>query len=249
MEVLIAEDHADMLELYARVTRADGHDVTTCQDGAAVLAALSRRRFGLLILDLRMPIISGFEVCRRMRAAGDHTPVLALTGLRTEEAELEALDAGADDYVVKPCSIDKLRARTRALLRRASLRSSTRWRLGKWEIDLETGVASALDPQVILHPAPVLTPLELRLLRFFSDRAGTIIPREELIAACWRGERTTSDNALAAVSMRLRRKLRGAGVTLRAVRNRGLMLSIHATTPTTRRPPARREPLVRRPVA
>lgn len=233
MEILIAEDDPEMLAIYARIMRAEGHTVTTCQDGADALALLSERRFDLIVLDLKMPVVSGFDVCRHIRSAGDATPVLALTGMMTEQAELEALGSGADDYVTKPCSIDRLLARTHALLRRAELRTPTRWKLGSWEIDLETGVASSTDPQVTLHPAPVLTPLELRLLRCLSDRAGVVVPRDELLSVCWRGER--SDNALAAVAMRLRKKLRGSGVSLRAVRHRGLMLYVHATGPTARR--------------
>ncbi|NUP06102.1 MAG: response regulator transcription factor [Polyangiaceae bacterium] len=226
--LLIAEDHEQTLEFYARVARSDGLDVVACTDGGQALATWSSQRFDLVVLDLKLPILSGFDVCRRMRARGDQTPVMALTGMTSESAELEALAAGADDYVIKPCSFDRFRARVRALLRRSGYGPRRRWRLGPWIVDEASGTAIVPSKLVGEPPTSVvaLSGLELRLLAFLSARAGEVVSREQLLSACWAGEKPVTDNALAAVAARLRRKLECPGLTIRALRGRGLMLEV-----------------------
>ncbi len=220
MQVLIAEDHPEMLEFYARVVRADGHDVATCLDGEAALHSLAERRFDLVVLDLRMPVVDGFAVCRRMRESGDRTPVLALTGLTSEEAQLEAFEAGADDFVTKPCSYDVLRARVRAILRRTAY-SSASIRLGRWQLDRDA--LTAFVPGAPGAPKCRFSPVEMRVLSALLERIGTVVPRSELRTICWNDD--VCDDALSAVLVRLRQKLKGSGVTVSAIRRKGILLA------------------------
>jgi two-component system, OmpR family, response regulator MprA len=219
MRVLVAEDHPEMLEFYSRVIRSDGHDVSGCLDGGAALDTLASSRFDLVVLDLRMPVVDGYAVCRKMRAAGDHTPVLALTGLTSEPAQLEAFSAGADDFVSKPCSYELLLARVRAILRRTG-RSSVA-SLGRWQLNRENLTAFLPDDPATTRQS--FSSIEMRVLWRLLTHVGTAVSREDLLATCWSG-RPVSDNALAAVAARLRQKLTGSGLTITAVRNRGLML-------------------------
>lgn len=222
MNVLIAEDHPEMLEFYARVVRSDGHDVATCLDGGAALETLARRPFDLIVLDLRMPVVDGFDVCRRLRQSGNRTPILALTGLTSEEAQIEAFEAGADDFVTKPCSYDVLKARVRAMLRRAAINAPIR--LGRWQLDRDAH--RAFDPDRPGDPVARFSPAEMRVLTVLLDRRGSVISRDDLLALCWKNEKRplVSDNALSAVSRRLRQKLAGSGVRARTCRGTGLVL-------------------------
>ncbi len=222
MQVLIAEDHPEMLEFYARVVRSDGHDVATCLDGGEALETLSKRRFDLVVLDLRMPVVDGFDVCRKLRRSGDRTPILALTGLTTEQAQIEAFEAGADDFVMKPCSYDLLKARVRAMLRRAAINSTAR--LGKWQLDRDA--LTAFLPDQPASPTARFSPVEMRVLCALLERLGAVIPRDDLLAICWKNEKRplVSDNALSVVARRLRQKLWGSGLRVRTSRGEGLVL-------------------------
>lgn len=206
-----------MLVVYADVLRSDGHDVSTCLDGGAALDSLSRRRFDLVVLDLRMPIVDGFSVCRTMRAAGDRTPVIALTGLSSDAAQLEAFEAGVDDFVMKPCSLDVLLARVRAILRRTASQGSMR--LGRWLVDRDS--STAFLPGDRSTPVRLFTSIEMRVLWLLLERSGGLVSRDEIRSTCWSG-REVSDNALSAVAVRLRQKIRGSGMTIVRSRGRGL---------------------------
>jgi two-component system response regulator MprA len=217
MQLLVAEDQPEILAVYADLFRSDGHHVSTCLDGGAALDSLSRRRFDLVVLDLRMPVVDGFSVCRTMRAGGDRTPVLALTGLSSDAAQLEAFEAGADDFVMKPCSLDVLLARVRAILRRTAAQGSMR--LGRWHVDRDS--STAFLPGDRAEPVRVFTSVEMRVLWLLLERSGTLVTRDEIMSACWFG-REVSDNALSAVAVRLRQKIKGSGMTIASLRGKGL---------------------------
>src|SRR6516165_7280619 len=121
MRILVIEDERAVRDALERVLRTDGYEVEVAEDGNQALAALSRTTPDALVLDVVLPGIDGLEVCRRLRAAGEHVPVLMVTALDAVADRVAGLDAGADDYLDKPFSIEELRARMRALLRRAGL--------------------------------------------------------------------------------------------------------------------------------
>src|SRR6185503_20054455 len=119
MQILVVDDEPAVLNSLDRALRLEGYKVELAADRAEALGALADGSPDALVLDLMMPRVDGFEVCRRMRAAGDRTPVLVLTARDGVSDRVKGLDAGADDYLVKPFALDELLARLRALLRRS----------------------------------------------------------------------------------------------------------------------------------
>src|SRR5215204_6991931 len=118
MRILVVDDEPAVREAVDRALRLDGHEVALAHDGRAALDAVAARPPDAVVLDLLMPRVDGLELCRRMRCGGDRTPVLMLTARDAVADRVEGLDAGADDYLVKPFALEELRARVRALLRR-----------------------------------------------------------------------------------------------------------------------------------
>src|SRR5260221_1188153 len=116
--VLVVDDDPDVREAVETALELEGHSVMTAADGLAALRRLGLAEFDAVVLDVLMPNLDGFEVCRRLRAAGNRTPVLILTARDSEEDTIRGLDIGADDYLVKPFALGELLARVRALLRR-----------------------------------------------------------------------------------------------------------------------------------
>ena len=171
VRILVVDDEPSLREALRRALALDGHAVETADDGAQALSRLGSDQVDAIVLDVLMPQLDGLEVCRRLRAAGDRTPVLMLTARDALADRVEGLDAGADDYLVKPFALAELRARLRALLRRAlpddglgplryadlSLDAST-WevRRGGARIEL-TRTEFALLELFLRHPRQVLT--------------------------------------------------------------------------------------------
>src|ERR1700680_3955994 len=116
--VLVVDDDPDVREAVVTALELEGHSVATEADGLAALKRLAQAEFDAVVLDVLMPNLDGFEVCRRLRASGNRTPVLILTARDSEEDTIRGLDLGADDYLVKPFALGELLARVRALLRR-----------------------------------------------------------------------------------------------------------------------------------
>ncbi len=116
--VLVVDDEPAVREALVRALALEGHTVIPATDGQEALDLLAEQRVDLILLDVSMPRIDGLEACRRLRAAGDHTPVLMITARDAVSERVAGLDAGADDYLVKPFALAELRARVRALLRR-----------------------------------------------------------------------------------------------------------------------------------
>ena len=120
MRILVVDDEPAVRDAVDRALRLEGYDTELAADGAQALDALAVRAPDALVLDVLMPCVDGLEVCRRLRAAGDRTPVLVLTARDAVPDRVRGLDAGADDYLVKPFALEELLARLRALLRRSS---------------------------------------------------------------------------------------------------------------------------------
>ena len=180
-KVLVVEDDPGILRTVADNLRFEQYDVVTATDGEAAYAVLQAEHPDLIVLDLMLPRLNGFELCRRMRDQDIHVPVLMLTARGEEADRIRGLDLGGDDYVSKPFSLPELMARVRALLRRASAASGAPavLRFGQVEIDFRRY-------EVHRQGRPVeMTRKEFALLKFLASREDTVVTRDELLNKVW----------------------------------------------------------------
>jgi len=218
--ILVVEDDRALVGMIAALLGEDGHEIVTAYDGETALRRHAEESPDLVILDRKLPKISGDEVCKRIRASST-TPILMLTGERGADERAKLLDLGADDYLEKPFSGRELRSRVRALLRRATSAASkqTATSVGRLRVDPKTHVAS-VDEQAL-----DLTPTEFRLLTALITRPGEVLERRALLRAGWPEERDPDPEWLKAHLARLRSKLDAAGApTLANVRGVGYRL-------------------------
>jgi two-component system response regulator MprA len=200
-KVLIAEDDPAVRKAVQRVLELENYEVTAVNDGQAALEALSKYRFDLAVLDVMMPFADGLTVCREARHRGVLTPILLLTARVEVGDRVAGLDAGADDYLVKPFVIDELLARCRALLRRSAPSASTSvLRVGDLTLNSLSREVKRGDREL------VLTKTEFDLLELLMQRPSTVITREQIYEAIWGYDFETSSKSLDVYIGYLRRK-------------------------------------------
>jgi DNA-binding response OmpR family regulator len=216
MRLLLVEDDPHLGDGLMVGLRQQGYAVDWVKDGVAAELALATEPFDLVVLDLGLPRRSGLEVLRRLRAQGKATPVLILTARDATADKVAGLDAGADDYVVKPVDLDELAARVRALTRRAAGRAQPVLRHGELELD-------PAAHQVRLAGQPLeLSPREFALLATLLENAGRVLTRSQLEASLYGWHDEPESNVLEVHIHHLRRKLgtdliktlRGIGYTI-----------------------------------
>jgi two-component system response regulator MprA len=208
VRALVVDDDPELRAALTRALRLDGYDVTAVSNGLKALEAMPEAAPDVLVLDLMMPYVGGLEVCRRLRAKGDRTPILVLTARDEVGDRVAGLDAGADDYLVKPFALDELRARLRALLRRARPPS-----------DDERGPVTladlSLDPESreVRRDARAidLTRTEFALLELLLRNAGRVLTRDVIMDRVWGYEIEPSSNSLEVFIGYLRRKTEAGG--------------------------------------
>lgn len=207
--ILIVDDDRAMVGMVAALLGGEGYDLITAYDGEGALRRHADESPDLVILDRRLPRLSGDEVCRRIREASD-TPILMLTGERGTDQRAKLLDLGADDYLEKPFGRTELLARVRALLRRAATprRAAPAGRIGPLEVDV------AAHRATVRGTVLALTPIEFSLLAVLAGRPGEVVARRALLRAAWPDEREPDPEWLKAHLARLRTKLEGAGAPL-----------------------------------
>ena len=189
MKVLVADDDPDLRELIAFTLTQAGYLVVKAADGALAVRGFAEQAPDLVVLDINMPGLSGFQVCEAIRASSS-VPVMMLTVRGEEEDLVRALELGADDYLTKPFSPRTLLARVKALLRRAGMESSAPLAAGRIALDLGEHTVR------IGNGAPVrLTKLELRLLQMLLTNAGRPVSSDRLLAQVW-GHRSGGDRQL-----------------------------------------------------
>jgi DNA-binding response OmpR family regulator len=218
--VLVVDDEPAMVGMVAALLGQEGYEIVTAYDGEAALRRYGEELPDLVILDRRLPKLSGDDVCRRIRAAGS-TPILMLTGEKGSEERARLLDLGADDYLEKPFASRELSARVRALLRRAvpGARARPAASVGALTVDPRSHQAT------VAGEALDLTPTEFRLLAALAARPGEVIDRRSLLRAGWPDERDPDPEWLKAHLARLRAKLlEGGGPELVNVRGVGYRL-------------------------
>jgi two-component system response regulator MprA len=222
-KVLIAEDDPAVRKAVQRVLELENYEVTAVNDGQTALEALSKSRFDLAVLDVMMPFADGLTVCREARHRGVLTPILLLTARVEVGDRVAGLDAGADDYLVKPFVIDELLARCRALLRRSAPSASTSvLRVGDLTLNSLSREVKRGEREL------VLTKTEFDLLELLMQRPNTVVTREQIYEAIWGYDFETSSKSLDVYIGYLRRKteengesrivytVRGVGYTVKA---------------------------------
>jgi two-component system response regulator MprA len=222
-KVLIAEDDSSVRKAVQRVLELENYQVTAVNDGQAALEALSKSRFDLAVLDVMMPFADGLTVCKEARHRGIDVPILLLTARVEVGDRVAGLDAGADDYLVKPFVVDELLARCRALLRRnAAASSATILRVGDLTLNTLSREVHRGEREIML------TKTEFDLLELLMQQPGTVISRETIYEAIWGYNFETNSKSLDVYIGYLRRKteegtesrvvytVRGVGYTVKA---------------------------------
>ena len=199
--ILIVEDEPDLVLSLEEDLRRQGHETQVARDGAEGLRVGKEGSWDLILLDIMLPKMDGFDVCSELRRAGIRTPIIMLTA-RTQEAEKElGLDSGADDYVTKPFGLRELRARIRAQLRRSVRETGRTCRFGDCEVDFERA-------ELRRDGRPVeITPQELRLLSVFLRNRGRVLSRDHLIDLAWERGAAITDRAVDTHVFNLRKKI------------------------------------------
>ena len=202
--ILLVDDEPAIVDAVGYSLRAEGYDVTTAADGETALIEALAGEYDLVVLDLRLPRLSGLEVGRRLREASD-VPILMLSAKDAEVDRVLGLESGADDYVTKPFSMAELVSRVRSILRRRALDRHglprTALRVGGVAIDLRSHEVS-----VDGRPVP-LTPSEYRLLTLLAGEPGRVFRRSELMHHLWSSEYAAAQRACDIHISNLRRKI------------------------------------------
>jgi two-component system, OmpR family, response regulator PrrA len=203
--VLVVDDDAAILRSLGRGLRLNGYAVSLAEDGESALAHLAARAADVIVLDVSMPGLSGIEVCRRLRADGDDVPVLMLSALDEVDDRVAGLQAGADDYLVKPFALQELLLRLQALLRRRPAAPGGPVRAGDLVLD-------PLSREVSYAGAPVrLTRREFELLEVLARNAGMVLTRDQLLDRVWGYDFDVRSDAVDTFVSYLRRKLEAGG--------------------------------------
>lgn len=220
MKLLIVEDEARMADLLRKGLTEEGHTATCAADGAEGLALAKSYEFDVIILDVMMPKLNGYELAKRLRAEKVRTPILMLTARDAVPDIVKGLDLGADDYMTKPFSFDELVARLRAVKRRALAAEDTSLRIADLVLDPASREVLRGDRRV------TLTRTEYNLLERLMYRAGKVVPRQALIEAVWGFDREIEENTLDVFMRLLRNKIDAPGrpKLIHTVRGVGYMI-------------------------
>jgi len=218
MRILLVEDTRDVGEaIVARLSRI-GHAVDWQLDGTAGMEVLGSTAYDLVILDVMLPGMDGFSILSHLRARGSTTPVLILTARSRVEDRVDALDIGADDYLVKPFDFRELEARVRALIRRNGGEATNVLRCGDISIDRLTRMVRVGACEVHLKRR------ELTLLEILSSRPGRVFGKDELLDRMFGHDEAPGPNAVELYVGRLRRKIEGARAQIVTVRGFGYQM-------------------------
>lgn len=212
--MLVVDDEPLLAGLVARHLQREGYETETAADGIAALSAASTRSFDLAIVDVNMPGMTGFELCRRLKQHDEQIKVLMLTARNAIDDRVHGLDSGADDYLIKPFDFAELFARLRVLTRRdASLR--LRLTAGDLTLAVDRGTVAVGGEEVLLSRR------EFDLLKTLVQRLGSTVARSELLAEVWGSEHFQS-NVVDQYVGYVRRKLEAAGSDAQIVTERGV---------------------------
>ena len=228
MRILVVDDDRAILKLITRVLRDESYAVDTASTGEEARTLALVNEYDGIILDLQLGDRHGFEILQELRRNGRPTPVLLYSGRADTESIVRGLDAGADDYVVKPVSNEELRARVRTLIRRGagSSRVGEQTRAGNLTLNRLTRRVTCNGEDVSL------TSMELKLLEHLMLRTGETVTRSELHDKVWDMHFDPSSNVIDAHVARLRKKLQKAGASATITTRRGMGFVLDSVTPS-----------------
>jgi two-component system, OmpR family, response regulator MprA len=223
MRILVVDDEPAVRAALERALALERYEVELAEDGGQALERLAASPPDAIVLDVAMPVLDGLEVCRRLRAAGDRTPVLMLTARDAVDDRVAGLDAGADDYLVKPFALKELKARLRALLRRAEAPEEEDGSLLRYaDLTLDRGAWEAKRGTRKLE----LSRTEFQLLALFLEHPKQVLTRSQIFERVWGYDFGSSSNSLGVYMGYLRRKTEEGGEPrlLHTVRGVGYVL-------------------------
>jgi DNA-binding response OmpR family regulator len=225
MKILLVEDDTELAATLAEALVDQNYSVDTATDGEQALARARRESFDLLLLDVMLPRLDGINLCQKLRDDRNNVPILIMTACGSSAEQISGLDAGADDYVLKPVQLPVLLARIRALLRRNSHYpnpNASALNFGNIAINAETGIAYYSNLEL------TLTRKEFNLLELLVCFGDRIVKREEIVQKVWTKEQNPSDDTIRSHIKSLRQKLKSAGAPedlIETVHGRGFRLN------------------------
>lgn len=228
MQILLVDDEIELTDPLSRVLTREGYGVDVAYDGAAGSQMAVQGSYNLLILDWMLPFKTGLEICQQLRRTGQTTPVLFLTAKDTVNDRVQGLDAGADDYLVKPFELRELLARVRALLRRSAAVAIAAASVGEIPYPMGSGNELSVHASPLLRVADLeldcenqlayrqgrmieLSEKESQLLEYFMRHAGQLLTHMQIHQHLWKNGDQPSSNVLAALIRLLRRKIEATG--------------------------------------
>ncbi len=218
MRLLVVEDDKILAEgLQAALTQA-GYAVDHAANGETANAFLQQTAYDLVVLDLGLPKLDGFEVLKRLRSRGDSAAVMILTAQDAIESRVKGLDLGADDYLIKPINLIELEARVRALIRRGKMGVNTSLQCGDLIFNAADKTASCGDQDLLLSTR------ELALLEILMHKKNKVVSKEQVLESLCNWDDELGDNAVEVYIHRLRKKIVPANVQIRTVRGLGYLL-------------------------
>ena len=218
MRILIVEDDLILADGLKSSLTQSGYAVDLMTSGLDADGVLAYQTFDLVLLDLGLPTLSGFEVLKRLRARGNKTPVLILTANDDIDNRVKGLDLGADDYLSKPFNLAELEARLRALIRRGQAGGSAMISVGKLQLDT-TSRAATYNSASLNFSARELAVLEILMLK-----VGKVVNKEQMLEKLCNFDEDISDNALEVYLHRVRKKLDHSDISIRTIRGLGYLL-------------------------
>jgi len=218
VRILLVEDDPMLSAAVARALRQSAHVVETVASGDDADQCLASNEYDLVLLDVGLPVLDGFEVLRRLRQRRNAVPVLILTVRDVPEDLVKGLDLGADDYLTKPFNLSELEARVRALIRRSHASAASELVHGPLRLDM-AGRRLYCNGQPMELSARELAVVELLLLR-----SGRVVTKQQISEQLYGWEDSSSSNAVEVFVYRLRKKLEPAGIDVRTIRGMGYLL-------------------------
>lgn len=201
MRILVAEDQKDLNDIIVKELRQNHYTVDSCYDGEAALDYIRCAEYDAVILDIMMPRKTGIEVVKQLRRDKNHVPVLLLTALDSIEDRVTGLDAGADDYLIKPFALDELTARIRVMLRRASGHVSNCFTVANLKVDCDKRTVFRDETEIVLSSK------EFAVLEYLIRNQGIVLTREKIEQHIWNYDYEGGSNVVNVYIRYLRKKI------------------------------------------